>query len=100
VEHVVLVWLKDPGNKNSRNRVVESTRDLASLLGVIEVRIGTALPSYRPVVDSSYDVAIAYTFVSEAALREYFEHPRHREAIESVLRPLVDRIQVYDFAHE
>ena len=51
VVHVVLVWLKDPGNAAHRARIVEATRAFAGLPGVEEIRVGEPVPSARASVD-------------------------------------------------
>lgn len=58
---------------------------------------GTALKSDRPVVDSTFDLAILITFDSEKALQDYLDHPDHKAAVKDTLQPLVKRILVYDF---
>ena len=97
VTHIVLVWLKTPGDEAARRRVIERSASFDSIPGVVRVTSGTPLPSTRPVVDSSYDVAVVMTFASEAALRAYDAHPTHRRAAEEVLRPLARKILIYDF---
>lgn len=97
VVHVVLVWLKEPGNAEHRRRVIETTRSFMDLPGVLEIRVGTALESERAVVDASFDVGLTIVFEGPAAAAAYERHPRHLRATEEVLRPLVQRVQVYDF---
>ena len=96
VTHVVLVWLKTPGDEAARRRIIETSNTFETIPGVIRVRSGRPLPSTRPVVDSSYDVAVVMTFKDEAALRAYDAHPMHRKAVEEVLRPLAGKILIYD----
>ena len=96
VTHVVLCWLKTPGDEAGRQRIIETTETLKSIPGVVSVTAGRAMPSTRPVVDSSFDVGIVITFTDESALRAYDQHPTHKQAVETVLRPLVARLLVYD----
>ena len=97
VSHVVVCWLKEPGNAEHRRRVIEACKGLIDIPGVQEVTVGTAIPSTRPVVDSSYDVAMVVRFRDEKAMRDYDQHPIHVNAIEKTLKPLVARFVVYDF---
>ncbi len=97
VEHVVLVWLAQPEETGHRDRIVAATRELAELPGIRGVRFGLPLPSERAVVDSSYDLAIVYTFEDADALAAYLASPQHLKATEETLRPLVERIRVYDY---
>jgi hypothetical protein len=97
VTHVVLCWLKTPGDEAGRQKIIETSKRFASIPGVVSVTSGRVLPSTRPVVDSSYDVGILITFTDEAALRAYDGHPTHRKAVDEVLKPLVGKFLVYDF---
>jgi hypothetical protein len=98
VEHVVIVWLKEPGNSAARNRIIEASQVLTEIPGVLSLRAGTVIASERPIVDSSFDVALVISFTDRAALAAYLGHPLHVELVETVLKPLVARIQVYDFS--
>ena len=97
VTHVVLCWLKTPGDEAARQKIIETSKRFESIPGVVSVTSGHVLPSTRPVVDSSYDVGMVITFTDEAALRAYDGHPTHRKAVDEVLKPLVGKFVVYDF---
>jgi hypothetical protein len=95
--HVVLVWLKDPGNSDHRSRVIEATRGFSTIPGVEEIRVGEPVPSQRSAVDDSFDVGLYIIFSSKDALESYLSHPRHEAAQRTILRPLVKKAVVYDF---
>jgi len=97
VHHLVLCWLKAPGDDRVKAQIVQVSQGFVDIPGVVSVSAGSAVPSARPVVDSSFDVAILIVLEDEAALQHYLEHPKHRFAQQETLRPLVDRIVVYDF---
>ena len=97
VRHVVICWLKEPGDRAARERIIEVSRGFAEIPGVLDVQAGRVLPSDRAIVDSTFDVAIVISFPDARALADYLEHPRHEEALRETLRPLVERIVVYDF---
>ena len=97
VVHVVLVWLKDPGNAAHRARIVEATRAFAGLPGVEEIRVGEPVPSARASVDDSFDIGLYMVFSSREALEAYLDHPDHRAAQREILRPLATKAIVYDF---
>lgn len=99
VEHVVVVWLKDPGNPAARSRVIDASQALRSISGVVSLKAGTMIPSKRPIVDSSFDVALSVTFADEQAMQHYLTHPAHVQLVEETLKPLVDKIRVYDFRY-
>jgi hypothetical protein len=95
--HVVVCWLRDHGNEAQRNKLIEQSRELQKIPGVISVRAGAMLPSARPIVDTTFDVAIIMTFPDEETMGRYLEHPDHKKAVKEVLTPLTSRVVVYDF---
>lgn len=97
VTHVVMVWLKDPGNKAMRNQFIKESRTLNDLPGIIHRHVGEVLPSDRKIVDDTFDVAITATLKSEQALQAYLKHPKHKQIVEKKLKPLINRAIAYDF---
>ncbi|MHC5054080.1 MAG: Dabb family protein [Planctomycetota bacterium] len=97
ITHVVLCWLKEPGNAEHRKRIVEASRRFAAIPGVVGVRAGEVVPSEREIVDDSFDVAICVTFTSPKDLAGYIDHPDHKRAAKEVLFPLVEKVVVHDF---
>lgn len=93
---MVLVWLKQPGDAEGRAALIEGARSFRSIPGVLGVRAGTALPSEREVVDDSFDVALVISFDDADALAAYELHPDHVRAVEELLKPLAERVLVYD----
>src|SRR5688572_3333796 len=96
VSHVVLMWLKKPGDAAAVDKIIQTSREFRQIPGVIDIKAGRPIPSTRPVVDSSYDVGLVMTFQDEAALQAYETHPQHVKGVKEVLRPLAAKIQVYD----
>src|SRR5436309_2005981 len=96
VTHVVICWLKSPGDETGRQKIIDETEKLAKIPGVMSISAGRAVPSTRPVVDSSFDVGIVITFKDEAALHAYETNPIHVRARDEVLRPLAGKLVVYD----
>ena len=97
VVHVVLVWLKEPGNPEHRQQIVNATREFESIPGVIDVRVGEVVPSDGSIVDDSFDVGLYLTFSSVDAMKAYLADDRHQQALREVFRPLSERYIVYDF---
>ncbi|MCP4901711.1 MAG: Dabb family protein [bacterium] len=95
--HLVLCWLKTPGDQGAKAELIRVSNGFVDIPGVLSVSAGSAIPSDRPIVDSSFDVAILIVLENESALRKYLEHPDHKAAQANTLRPLVDRVLVYDF---
>ena len=100
VSHVVLLWLKTPGDAAAVKKIIETSREFRQIPGVIDIKAGRPIPSTRPVVDSSFDVGLVMTFQDEAALQAYEVHPQHVIAVKETLRPLTKKIQVYDVRHD
>lgn len=97
VSHVVLVWLKQPGNEKMRHDFVSASRQLGALPGVINRHVGIVMQSDRAIVDDTFDVAVTVTFENEAALRAYMQHPRHKKILEEKIKPMVNRVVAYNF---
>jgi hypothetical protein len=97
ISHVVLCWLKDPGNQDHRQQIIDVSKSFSEIPSVRSVHVGTALSSDRAIVDDSFDVAIYLTFDSKENLQAYLGHPKHVAAKENVLMPLVKKVVVYDF---
>jgi hypothetical protein len=97
VVHVVLVWLKEPGNPDHRQQIIETTRGFSKIPGVDEVRVGEPIPGRRATVDDSFDVGLYMTFPSSQALQSYLSHPEHEAAQRAILKPVVKKVVVYDF---
>jgi hypothetical protein len=96
IEHVVLVWLKDPADAAAKQKIVEATKTFKQIPGVIDARAGRALPSTRPTVDATYDVGIVVTFKDRASLEAYGPHPVHDKAAKELIIPVMKSIKVYD----
>ena len=97
VTHVVVAWLKEPGNQQQQQRLIDLSESFKAIPGVVDVSAGRTLPSTRPIVDTSYDVAIVIRLTDRQALQTYAMHPIHVEAAEKTLKPLVERFVIYDF---
>jgi hypothetical protein len=97
VEHIVIVWLQEPGNAAQRARIIRESQVLREIPGVTGLRAGSMLPSQRAMVDSSFDVALIVSLQDAAAMPGYLSHPTHVKLVEETLKPLVKKIRVYDF---
>ena len=97
LSHVVLCWLKEPGNTDHRNQIIEVSKTFRKIPGVLEVRVGKVIESDRAIVDDSFDVGILVTVSDVERLQEYLDHPIHQNAKRNVLLPLLEKVVVYDF---
>lgn len=99
VQHIVLAWLKKPGNETDRAKIIAAAKDLkARIPEVKSLEVGPVLPSDREVVDDSFDVALVMRFDSKEAMQTYEKSPIHVQAVKDTLKPLTAKIVVYDFA--
>ena len=97
INHVVLCWLKEPGNTVHRQQIIHQSKQFSQIPGVLEIRTGEVIPSDRKIVDDSFDVAIYLTFADSEKMNAYITHPEHKKAVKEVIKPLVKKIVVYDF---
>jgi hypothetical protein len=95
VDHVVIVWLKRPGNAQDKQALIETGRELRSIPGIHFLDSGSALPSERAIVDDSFDVAFVMRFHSISALEAYAVHPKHAKAKRNLAK-LSRKMVIYD----
>jgi hypothetical protein len=100
VTHVVLVWLKTPGDAAIRKSIIDASKALVAIPGVVDVHAGSMLPSTRPVVDSTYDVGLVFTFTDAKAMQDYLANPMHVRLLNEVIKPNADHFKVFDFTNE
>ncbi|MCZ6565617.1 MAG: Dabb family protein [Gammaproteobacteria bacterium] len=98
IVHVVLIWLHESGNEEQVNQVISISRELIDIPEVQEIRVGRSIPSHRAIVDDSFDVGLYIIFSSHEELQRYLVHPKHQEAVQTVLQPLAKKLVVYDFS--
>ena len=99
VSHVVVVWLKEPGNAQMREQFVKASRALEAVPGVVSRHVSAVIPSERQKVDDTFDVAVTVTFENGQALKKYMQSQKHKNMLKNQLKPLVNRIVVYNFGN-
>lgn len=97
VSHVVVVWLKEPGNAQMREQFIKASRALESLPGVVSRHVSAVIPSERAIDDDTFDVAVTVTFENASALKKYTQNKKHKNMLKEQLKPLVNRVVVYNF---
>ena len=100
VTHVMLLWLKRPGNVDDQNYLRRALRTLRRARGVNDIRVGRPLLVDRPSVEQSFDLGVVITFRDREALEKFERDPRREQAIDAMLRPLVRQYTVYNFVNE
>ena len=98
VDHIVLMWLKDPTDHAARQKIIDASETFRQIPGVLDVRHGRPVPSTRPIVDSSFDIGLVITFKDQASLDAYGPHPIHKKAADELILPTTKQIKVYDIA--
>ena len=94
--HVVIFWT-DPANPKAADELIAGAEKyLKPIPGVLHYHIGKMVPSHRPVVDQSYQVALNLVFPDKKAQDDYQVHPMHVEFVEKVFKPIMKRVVVYD----
>lgn len=99
VSHVVVAWLKEPGNVQMREQFIKASRALETLPGVVSRHVSAVIPSERPKVDDTFDVAVTVTFENAQALKKYMQSQKHKSMLKDQLKPLVNRVVVYNFGN-
>lgn len=95
--HIVIFWTKPENPKIADTLVAGMHHYLKGIPGVLHFHVGRMVPSERPVVDQSYQVALNITFPDKPAQDAYQGHPLHLEFVEKVFKPNCAKVVVYDF---
>lgn len=99
--HVGLVWLKEPGNPEHRQKIIAAAHSFAREIPEVEfLSAGQTLPNSSQWVDSSFDVCFVMRLEDKTALERYGRHPVHQKAAQEVFLPLSQKILFYDFISE
>ena len=85
---------------DAAQQLIDDSKSFTRIPGIVNVSAGRVLPSTRPAVDSSFDVAIVMKFRDEKALLNYGQNPIHLAAVERTLKPLVAKYVIYDYGNE
>ena len=99
--HVGLVWLKEPGNAEHRQKIIAAAHSFAREIPEVEfLSVGQTLPKASQWADASFDVCFVMRLEDKAALDRYGKHPVHQKAAQEVFLPLSQKILFYDFTSE
>jgi len=100
ITHVVMVWLKQPGNEADRTAFINASEELNKLPGIISRHVGVVKASDRSIVDDTFDVAVTVTMKNKTALDAYLNHPKHKKILKEKIKPLTNRVVAYDFVSQ
>lgn len=99
--HVGLVWLKEPGNAEHRQKIIEAAHSFAREIPEVQfLSVGQSPPSTSSFVDGSFDICFVMRLEDKAALDRYGAHPVHQKAAQEVFLSLSQKILFYDFTSE
>jgi len=97
LSHIVIFWTIPIKRAAPDELVAGANRLLKNIPGLLHFHAGKMSPSQRSVVEKSYQVALNLAFRDKAAEQMYQNHPGHTEFVEKYVKPLVERVVVYDF---
>lgn len=95
--HVVIFWTDPNKPKAVDDLIAGAEKYLQPIPGVLGFHVGRMVPSHRPVVDQSYQVALNLTFPDKKTQDDYQAHPLHLEFVERAFKPNCVKVVVYDF---
>ena len=96
VYHVVIFWLKRPDNAADRLALARASEKFRTMRGVRRVEVGNGMPIRRHGIEQRFDMCVVFTFRDRAALHAFEQEPQHKAAVESILKPLVQRFVVFN----
>ena len=95
--HVVIFWT-DPQNANAADELISGINQfLKPIPGALHFHVGKMVPSHRPVVDQTYQVALNIVFPDKKTQDDYQVHPLHVEFIQGIFKRVCQKVVVYDF---
>lgn len=97
ITHVVVVWLNDDLTETQIDDIINQSKFLENLAVVDDMKIGRPIPSERPIVDDSFTFALSVTFKNAADMKLYSVDKSHLEFVNTVLKPVLKKIVIYDF---
>lgn len=95
--HVVIFWVKAEKPNAAAELIAGAEKYLRPIPGVLHFHIGKMVPSHRPVVDQSYQVALNLVFPDKKSQDDYQVHPMHIEFVEKAFKPNCAKVVIYDF---
>jgi len=99
--HVGLVWLKEPGNTEHRQKIIAAAHSFAREIPEVQfLSVGQTLPKTSSWADDSFDICFVMRLEDKAAMDRYGKNPVHQKAAHEVFLPLSQKILFYDFTSE
>ncbi|ACL95815.1 MULTISPECIES: Dabb family protein [Caulobacter] len=94
--HQVFFWLKNPGDKADRDKLIAGLKALKAIDVIQQLHVGVpAATEKRDVVDNSYDVSELMVFKSVEDQKRYRDHPLLQKFVADCSH-LWSKVVVYD----
>jgi hypothetical protein len=93
--HHVYFWLKNPGHKEDKAKLVEGLKKLSKVRTIKSFYIGQPAATRREVIESSYDISWLVFFDNAPDQDSYQTDPIHLKFVEEC-SPLWQKVVVYD----
>ena len=93
--HHVYFWLKNPGSKEDKSKLVEGLKKLSKVKTIRSFYISQPAATRREVIDSSYDISWLVFFDNAPDQDSYQNDPVHLKFIEECAT-LWQKVLVYD----
>jgi hypothetical protein len=93
--HHVYFWLKNPGNKEDRAKLIEGLKKMGKIKTIKSYHIGQPAATSRDVIDGSYAISWFTMFDNAADQDSYQVDPIHKKFVEEC-SPLWSKVIVYD----
>jgi hypothetical protein len=99
--HIGLVWLKEPGNAEQRQKLIAAAHAFSKEIAEVEfLSVGKSVPQTSGYTDASFDICFVMRLNDKAAMDRYGAHPVHQKAAHELFLPFAKKILFYDFASE
>ena len=99
IKHLVMWKLKDMGPKEKQQAINQMKTGLEALTGKIDGLVDLQVGADLLQSEQSYDVALVSTHTSLAALKAYQDHPLHKEAGDTWVKPIAKSRVCVDFEY-
>lgn len=101
ITHIGVIWLKEPGNADHRQRLISALHSFAREIPEVKaLSVGRPQFAKSKLVDDTFDVCFSMQFEDYAALERYAANPVHEKAAHEEFLPLSQKILFYDFINE
>ena len=81
VQHVNFWWLKEPGNEQHMEALIQASLGMKAIPGVSDVRVGPRVGMADSFNVDPYDLGLIVSFESQEALDIYHPHELHQHTI-------------------